>query len=85
MRVGEPCACRPSYDDVRRYECLCYQTAYYLLGNETEALAAARTALLELAGDLRFPEMGEREQRERVRRSVIFHSLQIRKETVLAV
>lgn len=64
---------------LRSHECYCYQVAYYLLGREEPSLTAAKLALLEVAGDGGFPLLSESLQRERIKRAVITHSLQINK------
>lgn len=76
---------QPGLELLRCYECYCYQTAYYLLGNEADALAAAGAALLELAADPGLGMLSEPEVMRSVRRAVSYQSLYIRKQTVPAV
>lgn len=71
-------------EPLRRYECECYRAAYYLLGNENEAMAASRAALLELAADAEFGLLSEADQLKKVKRAASIHSLCIRKNAVLA-
>ncbi|MDF2926997.1 MAG: hypothetical protein K0R57_5911 [Paenibacillaceae bacterium] len=69
---------------LRQHECLCFQAAYYLLGKEDEALAAAKLALLAIAREEGFMALPESLQRERVRHAAAVCSLHIRKNTMLA-
>lgn len=70
---------------LRRYEGYGYQTAYYLLGNEADALAAVKAALMELAADHRLASLPEPEQRQHIRRAVSYHALSLLKLAVPAV
>ncbi|WP_438445944.1 hypothetical protein [Gorillibacterium sp. sgz5001074] len=79
-KEGPPCL-----EVLRHYECYCYQAAYYLLGNERDALAAAQAALTELAGGIPLGVLPEPERLLHIRRCVTHHSLHIRKLAVPAV
>lgn len=66
---------------LRAYECYCYQIAFYLLGNERDAMAAAKRVLLELSMDEDFANLPDKSKLKRVRDAASIHSLHIRKNT----
>jgi hypothetical protein len=71
---------------LRGYEVYCYQVAYYLLGNESSALAASKAAMIHIALDEDFMELTDCERRDKVKRAVAIQSIQVKRAscTVLA-
>lgn len=71
---------------LRSYEEYCYQIAYYLLGNETRALAASKAAMIRIAQDEDFPVLSDSQKRDKVKRAVTIHSIEVKRAsgTVLA-
>jgi len=66
-------------EKLRSYEEYCYQVAYYLLGEEEEAILAAKSTLLELGQDGGFWRASEDDRQKQVKRRAMMQSLELRR------
>lgn len=69
-------------EELRGYERECYQTAYYLLGREDDAVLATERTLLELAGDSSFWSASREARREQARRRTVMESLKLKRTSM---
>ncbi|UUZ83233.1 hypothetical protein LJK88_04740 [Paenibacillus sp. P26] len=69
-------------DILRQYEHKCYQSAFYLLQQEEKAVYASLSALTESLHDEAFYACGREMQEEQVKRTVIRHSLVVKRKAL---